>query len=210
MIFKRPEIIKIFAEIQTKTNHRSWHSYTLTRKNFLISKPNPFFRRRNGKMGLIRLIIRCNSKLRCFSHFFKIHHIGSVFACKIKYYNNFVIVQSFQLFMADTTKLILIKILHTAAWVFFVSLILYVNYAGLAGTINSFTWLAVGIIFVEGIILIVYKWTCPFTLMARKYTDSDKDNFDIYLPNWLARHNKSIFTTLFLVGVIVLIIRLSV
>ncbi len=112
--------------------------------------------------------------------------------------------------MADATKFILIKFLHTAVWIFLVSQILYVNYAGLADTTNYFTWLAVGIILAEGIILIIYKWSCPLTLRARKYTDSDKDNFDIYLPNWLARHNKSIFTTLFLAGVIVLIIRLSV
>jgi len=26
------------------------------------------------------------------------------------------------------------------------------------------------------------------------------DNFDIYLPNWVARHNKTIFGTLFIIN----------
>jgi hypothetical protein len=33
----------------------------------------------------------------------------------------------------------------------------------------------------------------------RKYSDSPKDNFDIYLPNWLARYSKLIYS--FIVGV---------
>ncbi len=48
---------------------------------------------------------------------------------------------------------------------------------------------------------------CPITLLARKYSDSKTDNFDIYLPEWLARYNKHIFISIFLVGVILVIIR---
>jgi hypothetical protein len=32
---------------------------------------------------------------------------------------------------------------------------------------------------------------------AARFTESRADNFDIYLPNWLARHNKTVFGTLF-------------
>jgi hypothetical protein len=39
---------------------------------------------------------------------------------------------------------------------------------------------------------------CPLTDVARRYTDERTDNFDIYLPLWLARYNKAIFGTLFL------------
>jgi len=37
----------------------------------------------------------------------------------------------------------------------------------------------------------------PLTLIAGNYSNSQKDNFDIFLPNWLAKHNKLIFTTIF-------------
>lgn len=55
--------------------------------------------------------------------------------------------------------------------------------------------------------LLVFKMFCPLTLLARKYSDSEKDNFDIFLPNWLAKYNKQIFTTLFAIGLILVIIR---
>lgn len=32
---------------------------------------------------------------------------------------------------------------------------------------------------------------------AARFTNDRADNFDIYLPNWLARYNKAIFGTLF-------------
>jgi hypothetical protein len=59
----------------------------------------------------------------------------------------------------------------------------------------------------EGIVLIIFKMFCPLTLIARKYSNSDKDNFDIFLPNWLARYNKIIFTTIYLVSVIIVLLR---
>jgi hypothetical protein len=33
------------------------------------------------------------------------------------------------------------------------------------------------------------------------YTDDRRDNFDIYLPVWIARHNKAVFGSLFGAGV---------
>jgi hypothetical protein len=38
------------------------------------------------------------------------------------------------------------------------------------------------------------------TSLAGRYTEERADNFDIYLPLWLARRNKTIFGTLFAVG----------
>jgi hypothetical protein len=46
------------------------------------------------------------------------------------------------------------------------------------------------------------------TLIARKYSDSQKSNFDIYLPNWLAKYNKEIYTVIVLIAVVILIYRL--
>jgi hypothetical protein len=40
----------------------------------------------------------------------------------------------------------------------------------------------------------------PLTDLAGRYTEDRRDNFDIYLPLWLARRNKTIFGTLFAIG----------
>ncbi|MGE0020381.1 MAG: hypothetical protein AB7S72_11990 [Draconibacterium sp.] len=109
--------------------------------------------------------------------------------------------------MNPSGKLTTVKIVHTLIWLFFVTVIFYILYSGISNKITITTWIAIGLIIAEGVVLVLFKMFCPLTLIARKYSDSEKDNFDIYLPNWLARHNKIIFTTIYLVGVIIVLIR---
>lgn len=104
-------------------------------------------------------------------------------------------------------KLLLIKLLHTLIWVFFVVVIFYIVYSGLMDRVNLFTWIAIGLVFLEGLVLVLFKMACPLTLVARNYSESQKDNFDIFLPNWLARYNKLIFTIIFAFGVILVVYR---
>lgn len=103
--------------------------------------------------------------------------------------------------------LIAIKLLHTLIWVVLASATLYVFYSGVFNHITIFTWIAVGMIVAEGVVLLIFRWACPLTGIARKYSDSTKDNFDIYLPNWLARYNKEIFTSIFVIGLVLVLWR---
>ncbi|MBC8152608.1 MAG: hypothetical protein H7Z72_06830 [Bacteroidetes bacterium] len=112
--------------------------------------------------------------------------------------------------MTNTFKLFSIKLTHTAIWAIFVAVIVYVLYCGLANRITSYTWIAIGSVIVEGLVLLVFGGRCPLTIMARNYSDSDRDNFDIFLPNWLARHNQLIFSTVYVVGLMVVACRLWV
>lgn len=105
-------------------------------------------------------------------------------------------------------KLTLIKVLHTVIWVFFNVVIFYLLYAVIADKIDHWIWICIGFILLEGLVLALFKNTCPVTLVARKYSDSEKDNFDIYLPNWLARYNKAIYTSIVLVALVLLLYRL--
>ena len=109
--------------------------------------------------------------------------------------------------MTNANKLLAIKLLHTLIWLFFVGIIFYVIWAGITNNITEFTWIAIGLVIAEGLVLLLFKMFCPITLIARKYSNSQKDNFDIFLPNWVARHNKLIFTTIFLVGLVLVILR---
>ena len=45
--------------------------------------------------------------------------------------------------------------------------------------------------------------SCPLTSIAARYTDDRRANFDIYLPEWLARHNKAVFGALYVAGILV-------
>jgi len=75
---------------------------------------------------------------------------------------------------------------------------------------NHFGWAAIlgSIVLAEGVLLLANGWRCPLTDIAARYTDDRSDNFDIYLPARLARHNKTIFTMVFAIGVVVVIWRL--
>ena len=45
------------------------------------------------------------------------------------------------------------------------------------------------------------------TDLAARYTEDRAANFDIYLPEWLARNNKAIFGTLFAVNELIVLWR---
>jgi hypothetical protein len=105
-------------------------------------------------------------------------------------------------------KLFYVKLTHTVIWLFYVVIIFYILYAGILNKVNLFTWVAIGLVVLEGIILILFKWKCPLTVLGAKYTEDQEVGFDIYLPQWLAKHNKAIFTTIFGIGVIIVVYRM--
>ena len=105
------------------------------------------------------------------------------------------------------SKLILVKIIHTIIWLFFNVVLFYMAYALIVNKIDKFVWIGIALIIGEGIVLIIFKKMCPLTIIARKYSVSTKDNFDIYLPNWLAKYNKPIYTIFFILIICGLIFR---
>ncbi|GGG03599.1 hypothetical protein GCM10011323_05540 [Pontibacter amylolyticus] len=106
-------------------------------------------------------------------------------------------------------KLLLIKVVHTVVWVFYNVVIFYLLYAVLTNRIDQWVWICLGLIVLEGLVLLVFKKMCPITVVARRYSDSTRDNFDIFLPNWLARYNKEIYTTIVFISVLILVYRLA-
>lgn len=107
--------------------------------------------------------------------------------------------------MKPGNKLLTIKIIHTVIWSFFVIVIFYVLYSGITNNINIYTWICVALVIGEGLTLLIFQMFCPLTIIARKYSDSEKENFDIFLPNWLAKNNKLIFTSIFIIGLVIVI-----
>lgn len=105
-------------------------------------------------------------------------------------------------------KLVLLKWIHTFIWLFYNVVIFYLLYAVVVNKIDLWVWICLGLIALEGLILLIFRSFCPITVLARKYSDSKRDNFDIYLPNWLAKYNKTIYTIIVAIAVVILLIRL--
>jgi hypothetical protein len=99
-----------------------------------------------------------------------------------------------------------VKIIHTVIWAFFAGCILAIPILGWFG-MYGYGALLTGIVLAEILIVILNGWRCPLTGVAAHYTDDRRDNFDIYLPLWLARYNKEIFGSLFVAGVIFTVFR---
>lgn len=107
--------------------------------------------------------------------------------------------------MTPLTTLRAIKVVHTIIWAFFAACILAIPVAVFAGNLKA-AWLLIGVVLVEVVILLAYQMRCPLTIVAARYTSERQDNFDIYLPLWLARHNKQIFGWLFVAGMVCTIV----
>jgi hypothetical protein len=108
--------------------------------------------------------------------------------------------------MNSITALVLVKVLHTFVWAVFAGGILAIPIATWLGKQTIAGWL-VALVATEVFVLILNRMSCPLTALAAKYTDDRRDNFDIYLPEWLAKHNKLIFGSLYLAGVAFFLVR---
>ncbi len=96
--------------------------------------------------------------------------------------------------------LVLIKVVHTLVWALFAGCIVGVFVAAHAGNLRL-AFILAAIVAVEVAILVANRLRCPLTAIAARHTQDRSENFDIYLPRWLARYNKEIFGPLYVLGI---------
>lgn len=99
------------------------------------------------------------------------------------------------------SRLFWIKLIHTAVWALFAACVVAIPLFTYRDQL-SVSAVLIGIVLIEVIILAANRMRCPLTAVAARYTDDRRDNFDIFLPLWLARENKRVFGTLFVAGVV--------
>ena len=104
--------------------------------------------------------------------------------------------------MRDEDTLRLVKLAHTAIWAIMAAAIVAIPIAAMAGRFRLAGWLTV-LIVAECIGLALNTGRCPLTDLAARFTSDRAANFDIYLPRWIAQHNKTVFGSLFVVGELV-------
>ena len=95
---------------------------------------------------------------------------------------------------ARPDPLVLVKSLHTVIWAFFAGCILAIPvlvYANRRGT----ALVLIGIVTIEVLVIVLNGWRCPLTNVAARYTPDRRDN-------------KTIFGSLYFVGVLYTVARL--
>lgn len=101
-----------------------------------------------------------------------------------------------------------VRQLHSIIWLVMATGVFYILFSGVTGMITQLTFAAIGLLVLETFVLLLNNWSCPLTLVAKNVKADWQDGDDIILPKWLAIHNKAIFGTLFVVGVVLVIIRI--
>jgi hypothetical protein len=97
---------------------------------------------------------------------------------------------------AAARRLRAIKLLHTFVWVVFAGAIVAIPVTIVADRLRFALWLSL-LVWGEVAVLALNRLRCPLTGVAARYTKDRADNFDIFLPLWLARWNKVVFGSLF-------------
>lgn len=100
-----------------------------------------------------------------------------------------------------------IRLIHTIIWIVMFLTVFYVFYSGISGNSGILSWIGVGLIFVEGLALLISKGDCPLHVYALRITGVEKLN-DTYLPEWIFfKGYKIILTVIFLIGLMLMLIN---
>lgn len=101
-----------------------------------------------------------------------------------------------------------IKLLHTLIFWVLSLCVGYALFSGVADRIGVWTWVAVGLILIEGVILVASGGTCPLTLMAERRGAQRGTVSDLFLPKWFADRIFPICGMLYAVALVVIAWRL--
>ncbi len=103
--------------------------------------------------------------------------------------------------------LLQIKIVHTVIFWVLSACVLYALYSGISGRLSAWTWVAVGLLLGESVVLIASGWTCPLTILAERQGAARGSVADIFLPKWFADRIFPICGTAYGVAVVLILWR---
>lgn len=103
-----------------------------------------------------------------------------------------------------------VKVIHTVIFWFLSACVLYSLFSGIAGEITTWTWIAVGLVLLESIVLVASGWTCPLTILTERLGAARGSVADIFLPKWFADRIFPICGTTFAVALLLILLRVLV
>jgi hypothetical protein len=102
----------------------------------------------------------------------------------------------------------LIRFLHSLIFMALMACLAYAAYSAISDRITPWTWIAIGIIFGEGLILLYYKWRCPLTTWAENRGATNGAVADLFLPKFLADRLFPVYGFVYAITVVVVFFRL--
>jgi hypothetical protein len=102
-----------------------------------------------------------------------------------------------------------VKLVHTLIFVVLSACVLYILASGAFNHVTVWTWGAIVAIVVEGGVLAANGGKCPLTAVAERLGAADGQVADILLPRWFADRIFPICGTLYLIGCVIVAVRLA-
>jgi hypothetical protein len=100
-----------------------------------------------------------------------------------------------------------IKLVHTVIFWILSLCVAYTLFCGLFDRITTWTWVAVGLVLVESVVLSLSGWTCPLTILAERLGDGHGSVADLFLPVWLADRIFPICGTTYAIALVLIMVR---
>lgn len=101
-----------------------------------------------------------------------------------------------------------IKLVHTLIFWLLSLCVVYALFCGVVGRMTTWTWVAVGLLLVESVVLAAAGWTCPLTILAERRGALRGSVTDIFLPRWLADRIFPVCGTMYFVALVLIVGRL--
>jgi hypothetical protein len=100
-----------------------------------------------------------------------------------------------------------IRLVHTLIFWVLSLCVAYALYSGLADRITVWTWVAVGLLIVESVVLVASGWKCPLTSLAERQGALQGSVTDIFLPKWFAVRIFPICGTIYGIAIFMIALR---
>ncbi len=79
-----------------------------------------------------------------------------------------------------------IKLVHTVIFWILSACVVFTLVSGVTGRLSTWTWVAVGLLAVESVVLTAAGWVSPLTILAERQGATQGSVADLFLPKWAA------------------------
>jgi len=100
-----------------------------------------------------------------------------------------------------------IKVVHTVIFFFLSGCVGMVLYSAIADRITPGTWVAFGLVCIEGAVLVSNGWRCPLATYTERLGAARGSVSDIFLPQWFAQRISIVCGSIFGISVAILMMR---
>jgi hypothetical protein len=101
-----------------------------------------------------------------------------------------------------------IKVVHTVIFWILSLCVAYALFSALTKHITRWTWVAVGLVLIESVVLMLSGWTCPLTLLAERHGAIRGSIADLFLPKPLSDRIFPVCGTAYAVALVILVWRM--